>query len=135
MPTRRRALIAALAAWTTFLWVQRLLNAWGGDTETTAAKLTSTALAGVFLAFVAASVWVLVRFRGAPLDRVATGVLVAFAGWTTAVWVVRMTLIVAADHSVGFKVVHAGLGLVSIALAWAVARPLVRGWSAEPVAG
>ena len=44
----------------------------------------------------------------------------ALAAWTVAVWVVRDIRIVAADHDVGFTVVHVVLGVVSIVLAaWA----------------
>jgi hypothetical protein len=135
MSTRQKVLLFCLIAWTAFLWVQRLLNAWGSETEATSAKLVSTVLAVVFLGFAAAATWVLVRFRDKPLDRPASNLLVAFAAWTTVVWVVRVVAMAMADHSVGFKVVHAALGAISIALAVAVARPLVRRWSSEPVPG
>jgi hypothetical protein len=126
--------LGALAAWTVFLWGQRLANAWSGD-ESTAAKLTSTALAVVFFAFVVAAATILVRFRRTPLDRPGAAVLMAFALWTTGVWTVRVVLMSLADHSVGFKVVHAVLGLISIGLALVVARHARRRWSPEPVAG
>jgi hypothetical protein len=49
----------------------------------------------------------------------------ALAAWSTGVWVVRDVSILAADHEVGFKVVHTVLAVVSIvlsALAWREAR-------------
>ncbi len=51
----------------------------------------------------------------------------AFAALTVVVWVVRVPLILVADHAVGFKVVHAAIGLVAIALAvgvWRTAAPV-----------
>jgi hypothetical protein len=127
-------LLGLLIAWTVFLWVQRLLNAWSGD-ESTAAKVTSTGLAAVFLVFAGAGVWLLVRHRRRPLDAVGARILVAFAAWTTVVWTVRVGAMVVADHSVGFKVVHAALGVISVGLAVAVARPVLRRWSPQPVGG
>jgi hypothetical protein len=134
VPTRQKTLLAALVAWTALLWIQRLVNAWGGD-ETTAAKVTSTVLGGVFLAFAVAGAWILGRHWRRPLDTTASRVLVAFAGWTTVVWTVRATVMVFGDHGVGFKLVHAVLGLISIVLAIAVARPALRRWSRQPVGG
>jgi hypothetical protein len=57
-------------------------------------------------------------WRGSARARlVAVG---ALAGWTVAVWVVRDIRIVAADHDLGFTLVHVVLGVVSIILAgWA----------------
>jgi hypothetical protein len=52
-------------------------------------------------------------------------VLRAFALWTVLIWAVRITNILGEDHSIGFKVVHALLAVVSIAFAmaaWAVVR-------------
>ena len=46
----------------------------------------------------------------------------AFAAGTTLYWAVRIPMILLADHPVGFKVVHAVLAAVSIALAVAAWR-------------
>ncbi len=46
--------------------------------------------------------------------------------WTVAVWVVRIPMIALDDRSVGFKVVHAVLGLISIGLAAVVWRSTSR---------
>ena len=135
MPSPRRRLLIALVVWTTFVWGTRISNAWLSTTESTAAKLSSTVVSLVFLAFAAATVWILVRTRTVVLDRRIAGVLAAFAVWTTGVWAVRIMMIVLADHTVAFKMVHAALGLISVALAfpaWQLGRTR---WSAEPVAG
>lgn len=52
-------------------------------------------------------------------------VLRAFAAWTVWVWGTRIWNIVGDDHSVGFKVVHILLALVSVAFAvacWGIVR-------------
>ena len=51
------------------------------------------------------------------VDSEAVRVIHVFAAWTGVVWAVRIPMIVLADHAVGFKVVHAMLGLISIGLA------------------
>jgi hypothetical protein len=124
VPTRAKALLMALCGWTAFVWVNRISNAWSSATETTGAKVASTVLAASFLGLAAIGVAALViNWRSAP----GRGVLVfvqVFAGWTIGVWIVRITSIVLGDHAVGFKVVHALLGVVSIVLAVAVVRAI-----------
>lgn len=122
MRTSQRVLLAALIAWTAFVWVNRITNAWSSETESTAGKVFSTGLAATFLLFVVAGLWVLVRAWKGPFTRAMANVLVAFAAWTTAVWAVRMVSISFGGHDLPFKVVHVLLGVVSIALAAAVAR-------------
>jgi hypothetical protein len=112
-----RWLLVSLVLWTVFVWGNRLSNAWSSTTESTSAKVGSTVLAAVFLAFAVATAWIVRRTRTAPLDRMMALVLQAFAIWTTGVWLVRVGAMTVADHSVGFKVVHAMLGVVSVALA------------------
>lgn len=49
----------------------------------------------------------------------------AFAVWTVWVWATRIWNILGDDHSVGFKVVHSVLALVSVAFAvvtWGIVR-------------
>jgi hypothetical protein len=118
-----RWLLVTLVLWTVFVWGNRLSNAWSSTTESTSAKVGSSVLAAVFLAFAVATAWIVRRTRTAPLDRLPGAasstmalVLQAFAIWTTGVWLVRVGAMAVADHSVGFKVVHAMLGVVSIAL-------------------
>lgn len=136
VPTRAKALLIALCGWTAFVWVNRISNAWSSSAETTGAKVVSTVLAASFLGLAAIGVVVLVaNWRSAPKPWVLVYVQV-FSGWTIAVWVVRITSIVLADHAVGFKVVHALLGVVSMVLAVAVVRAVraIRASSPEPSA-
>jgi hypothetical protein len=130
MPRRAWALVAVLVAWTAFVWVNRIANAWGSDTESTGGKVVSTVLSAVMLALAAGAVVVLVRTWRAPLGHAGARVLQAFAGVTAVVWVVRGVQIAVSDHEVGFKVVHVALGVVSIALAvavWRAVAPVVGG--------
>jgi hypothetical protein len=122
VPTASRWLLALFTAWTVFVWGNRISNAWSSAGESTSTKVVSTVLAGSFLLLASGGIVVLVRSWRSPIGDGAVRFLVVFAGWTTLVWSVRIVLIVAADHSVGFKVVHAALGLISIALAVGVAR-------------
>lgn len=122
MPNRFRGLLGALCAWTVFVWGNRISNAWSSTTEATSGKVVSTALAASFLVFAGGGIVVLVRSWSAGLTRSSRTFLVAFAGWTIAVWCVRIVTIAVADHGVAFKVVHALLGLISIGLAVGVAR-------------
>ena len=129
MPRRRWALLAVFVAWTTYVWVTRITNTWGSGIETTGAKVFSTVLSGVMLAFAVGGVVVLVQTWKRPLAVGAARFLQVFCGVTVVVWVVRAVQIIASDHDVPFKVVHVVLGVISIALAAAVWR------TAAPVAG
>lgn len=52
------------------------------------------------------------------MSRAAANVLRAFAAWTLWVWGTRIWNIAQdAEHSLGFKLVHAALALVSVAFA------------------
>jgi hypothetical protein len=117
-----RAALGALCAWTVFLWGNRISNAWSSTTESTSAKVISTILAVSFLVFALGGVVALVRAWRTPSASVPRTFLLAFAGWTVVVWVVRIGAILLADHSIPFKAVHAVLGVVSIVLAIVVAR-------------
>ena len=54
------------------------------------------------------------------MTRGQANVIRAFSIWTVYVWVTRIWNIVRDDQSVGFKVVHALLAVISIAFAVAV---------------
>jgi hypothetical protein len=109
--SRRIRPAVALVAWTLFVWATRFLNIWRDDTLDTAGKLGRSALAATFVVLAVAVIATRFRQRGAVL---------ALAGWTTAVWVVRTIGILAHDHDVAFKAVHVVLAVISIALsAWA----------------
>ncbi|HVF73821.1 MAG TPA: hypothetical protein VM938_02130 [Acidimicrobiales bacterium] len=59
------------------------------------------------------------------MNRREALVLRAFAGWTVWVWATRIWNMLGDDRSVGFKVVHSVLALVSIAFAvvtWGIVR-------------
>ena len=129
MPRRRWALLAVFVAWTAYVWVTRIANAWGSDTESTGGKVVSTVLSGVMLALAVGGLVVLLRTWRQPLTVAGARFLQVFCGVTVVVWVVRAVQIIASDHEVGFKVVHVVLGVISIALAAAVWR------TAAPVAG
>jgi hypothetical protein len=96
----------ALAAWTVFIWGTRIRNITrdGGSALALVLAVGMVVLAGV----VVVSVW----RSGRP-----TWAVPALALATIATWVVRLPLILLADHAAGFKVVHAVLGVASIALA------------------
>ena len=101
----RPALVLAL--WSLFVWGVRIRNA-AGEMGPTLVAVT----------FVALAVAVLVT-RGGRLPTLA------LAGWTAAVWVVRLVdIALLSDHEAAFVVVHAVLAAVSFALAaWAASSP------------
>ena len=97
----------ALSLWTLFVWATRIRNAVGDD-----AGLGPIVLSLVFIALAVATLAAVVTGR---LER---RLLLAFAGWTTVVWVVRVfDIAVLSDHGAAFVIVHAGLGVVSVGLA------------------
>jgi hypothetical protein len=132
---RRRPWAVALVAWTFFVWTTRIANIWGDNALDTGEKWGRTLLALGFTVLAIAVVVALVRGAAGPL-RWTVG---ALAGWSVAVWAVRDVRIVAADHEIGFKVVHVVLGVISIvlaALAWRESRRTSASPTpATPVAG
>jgi formate hydrogenlyase subunit 3/multisubunit Na+/H+ antiporter MnhD subunit len=125
MARRRWYGLAAFVAWTFFIWLNRLANAWSSETESTADKVVSSLLAALFLAFAVYGVVVLVTTWRRPLTDAAARVLQAFVVTTAVVWVLRIVQISLGDREVGFKVVHAALGVVAIALGVGVWRTAV----------
>lgn len=131
---RGRWAVVALVAWTFFVWTTRIGNIWNDDDLDTAGKVGRTALALSFTVLAAAVVVALVKQRDRPGWLRAT--VGALAVWTIVSWLVRGTGIVVGDHDTAFKVVHAVLAVVSIALA-VLAERSVRAASdrdPEPVA-
>lgn len=61
------------------------------------------------------------------LSRRSALLLLAAGAWTLYVWVTRLWIMAGQDESVGFKVVHGVLAIVSIAFGLAVGR---LGWRA-----
>jgi hypothetical protein len=90
----------ALAGWTLLVWTTRVRNI--VDDGGSVAELAVPALL-VVLAVAAVSD----RRRGLPL----------LAAATVAVWLVRVPLLLARDHSAAFVAVHLVLAVVSVSLA------------------
>jgi len=107
--------LLALPIWTLFVWATRMRIIFDQDQPKT------TVIVPVILT-VLAVVALVDRRRG----------LLALAAATTAVWVVRLPLVLAHDHAAGFKVVHAVLAIVSLALAYGAVRALSRRRALEP---
>jgi hypothetical protein len=101
--------LLALPIWTLLVWATRLRIIVDQDQPKT------TVIVPVVLT-VLAVVALVDRHRG----------LVALAAATTAIWLVRLPLVLVHDHSVGFKLVHAVLALVSLALAYGAVRAVTR---------
>lgn len=109
--------MAGLVAWTAYVWCTRIANAWGDAGLSTAGKVGSTLLSlSLLLPAVAVAVVVARRRHGLPTAPEVV-LLRAFSAWTIAVWAVRVPMILVADHAVGFKAVHAVLGVISVVLA------------------
>jgi hypothetical protein len=128
---RRHRAAAALVAWTFLVWTTRIANIWRDADLDTGERWGRTLLALSFTALAIAAGVALWR-RLVQATVVAVG---ALAAWTIAVWAVRGVGILAADHDVGFKVVHTVLAVVSIVLAvlaWRETRRATRREAAGP---
>lgn len=119
-----------LVLWTSLLWVGRLDLAWTVADGSTTSRLVATIPVVVFVLLagvVAVSLWRrdADAVSGGVLDprsRRAAGVLVA---WTVGYWLVRLPMILVADHPVPFEVVHTVLAVVSWVIAgWVSASSL-----------
>ena len=105
-----------LAVWTLFVWGVRIKNA-DGSIAAILLSLTFIGLAVLVLA---------TKTHALPT--------VLLAGWTIVVWLVRLVdILVLSDHPGAFKVVHAGLGVVSIVAASACNRDLSGREAPRPV--
>jgi hypothetical protein len=102
--------LLALPIWTLVVWATRLRII----TDTDQPK--STVIVPVILTVLAVV---------ALIDRRRRGVLVLAAA-TVVVWIVRLPLVLTHQHSAGFKVVHAVLAVVSLALAYGALRAVSR---------
>ncbi len=128
---RRHRAAAALVAWTFLVWTTRIANIWRDADLDTGERWGRTLLAVSFTVLAIAAAVALWRRLG-QATVVAVG---ALAAWTIAVWVVRGIGILAADHDLGFKVVHTVLAVVSIVLAvlaWRETRRETRREAARP---
>jgi hypothetical protein len=127
MPRRRWVLLAAFVAWTAYIWVTRIANAWGSSTESPSSKVVSTVISVVMLVLAAGGLVVLVRTWRRPLTVLGAWIVQVLCAVTAVVWVVRGVQIVASDHDAAFKIVHVALGAISIGLAalvWRMVAPV-----------
>jgi uncharacterized membrane protein YkgB len=121
-----RAILIAFVAWTAFVWCSRISNTLRSATESNGGKVFSTVLSVIMLLLGVAVLVVLVRGWSGRTDASAVRVLRAAAAVTAVVWLIRVPQIVFFDndasHGAPFKIVHAVLGLISIALAAGVRK-------------
>ena len=115
MARRARIWMVVLAAWTAYVWITRIANAWGDPAMSTAGKWVTTVASAALVALAAAALWSVFTARAVRLVQ-------AFLLVTVAVWVIRVPQILLDDHDIPFKVVHAVLGVISVALAAVVWR-------------
>jgi uncharacterized membrane protein YobD (UPF0266 family) len=116
MNPRSRIVLLAFVAWTVFVWGNRISNTLRSE-ESTGAKTFSTVLSLVLLGFAVAVVVVVAKAWKSNLGAGGAKVLMAAAVLTVVVWLVRVPMILVADHGAPFKIVHVGLGVVSVVLA------------------
>lgn len=111
--------VAALGGWTIFLWATRIKNALADDTMSRGGKTVAVVTSVGFVAVAVAVMVVYVR-----RSRRATSAATAFATASIVYWLVRAATILARDRSVGFKVVHTVLALITVGLAAWVLRAM-----------
>ena len=133
--------VLALAIWTLVLWVGRLNLAWTATDDSTSSKLWSTVPVVIFVVFAAVVVVALWSRKGLTAENnvlvgaprlLANGLVL----WTVGYWLVRLPMILADDHALPFKVVHAVLAVGSWAFAvWAWRTLHARGADGLPDSG
>ena len=116
MNPRSRIVLLAFVAWTAFVWGNRISNTLRSE-ESAGAKTFSTVLSLVLLGFALAVVVVVAKAWKSNLGAGGAKVLMTAAVLTVVVWLVRVPMILVADHGAPFKIVHVGLGVVSVVLA------------------
>ena len=129
MNPRSRIVLLAFVAWTAFVWGNRISNTLRSE-ESAGAKTFSTVLSLVLLGFALAVVVVVAKAWKSNLGTGGAKVLMAAAVLTVVVWLVRVPMILVADHGAPFKIVHVGLGVVSVVLAalvWQIGAVGLRG--------
>ena len=121
-----------LIGWTVVLWLSRLRNVLADDDLTTLGRGVRV---GVVVVFVGVAL-----FAAVGLKRKRVIPLAVLIVWTVGYWLVRGTGILIGDWSIGFKVVHTVLMVVSIGLA-ALVMVSTRWWlpvkpaAVDPAAG
>ena len=138
MNPRSRIVLLAFVAWTAFVWGNRISNTLRSE-ESAGAKTFSTVLSLVLLGFALAVVVVVAKAWKSNLGTGGAKVLMAAAVLTVVVWLVRVPMILVADHGAPFKIVHVGLGVVSVVLAalvWQIGAVALRsGRDGRPMEG
>ena len=122
-------IVLAVAAWTAYVWVTRIVNL----NEVDAGSVVVWFRIGLSLAFAAAlaliGVACLLRRLSAP--RPAGYILLAFGVWMVISWLPEVIERVgAADETLAFRLVHVGLAVVSIGFGTVAAtwgRKMIRG--------
>jgi hypothetical protein len=124
---RRRWPVIAFLAWTAYVWVTRIVNAWTASDESTLAKSISTVIAAGLVVAAGWGTAVLVRSRARRLTEGEVQFFTLFAGATVVVWALRIPqILLDGARDVPFKAVHVVLGVISVALA-ALTYRAVRG--------
>ncbi len=115
--------LIVLVVWSLYVWATRISNAAADPTIRAGSKAFSIGLSLSFIVLAVAGLVILVRAWSRPKTNGEVLIVRLFAGWTIVVWLVRIPMIVLADHvpsgsdPAAFKTVHAVLGLISIGLA------------------
>jgi hypothetical protein len=108
--------IPALGGWTVFVWLTRVRNLLKGN------ESAWWLIPAVF--FLAGGVLCLLAWRRGSEAHVAP--IRAFAALGSLYWLIRAVAMVAGDRTVGFKVVHVLLALMTVALSGAAVNHLHR---------
>jgi hypothetical protein len=111
--------VTVFALLTLAIWTTRIPLAWTNDEDSFTEKLVWSTPITLFV--LAAAALLVLQARGQGGSATSTRLVRMFAGATVVYWGVRITMIVAGDWSIGFKVVHAVLAVVSATaavLAW-----------------
>ena len=122
-------IVLAVAAWTAYVWITRIVNLDGVDSIST---VVWTRI-GVSLGFAAALVLIggLCLLQRLTAPRLAGYVLLAFGVWMAVSWVPEVIERGAAvDETVAFRAVHIALAMVSVGfgtVAATLGRKLIRG--------
>ncbi len=131
MALSSRIVLLAFVLWTAFVWGNRISNTLRSD-ESASSKTFSTVLSVILLAFAVAVIVIVVKAWKSQISANGAKVLMVAAALTVVVWLVRVPMILMADHGdkdPGFKIVHVGLGVVSVVLAalvWQIGAVMLR---------
>lgn len=117
VPRRFGIALYGLAGWTAFVWGTRVKNAVEDDALSGGGKAFSIGLSVALLALGLGAVVTHVRARSTGPTALSAHLALGFAGVSVLVWLVRVPAIWLAEHTVGFKVVHTMLAVVTWVLA------------------